>query len=225
MILANRLFERKEPDRSAKTIYIFCDGEKTEYEYFRFFQEKDSRLKVNIYKLSNGEDNSPLGLLKIAQSCFDSENQYPDYDFIQGDEIWFVMDIDHDKLNSREPQIKSVIEECNKRDGWHYAISNPCFEVWKYYHGHTKMPDASKFNTCAPWKTLLNTAFKGGFNNKLHPVFIENAIVHARAIHKEENAFPLLGCTGVYKLGESIWNLMKHKIQKVIKDNGLITNH
>ena len=74
MILTNRLFKRKLPDREAKSIYIFCEGAKREYQYFDYFKELDSRINVEIYKLHPEEDNSPLGLLKIAQKCIDANN-------------------------------------------------------------------------------------------------------------------------------------------------------
>ena len=37
MILTNRLFERQEPSKEAKSIYIFCEGVKREYQYFEYF--------------------------------------------------------------------------------------------------------------------------------------------------------------------------------------------
>ncbi len=61
MILTNRCFEREPPTREAKSIYIFCEGVKREYEYFKYFREMDSRINVEIYKLNPKEDNSPLG--------------------------------------------------------------------------------------------------------------------------------------------------------------------
>ncbi len=121
MILTNRLFKRKLPDREAKSIYIFCEGAKREYQYFDYFKELDSRINVEIYKLHPEEDNSPLGLLKIAQKCIDANNlhnPHPKYSFQHNDEVWIVIDIDKDKKNTRTPQIHTIIHECNKRADW-----------------------------------------------------------------------------------------------------------
>ncbi len=39
MILTNRLFEREQPSREARSIYIFCEGARREYQYFEYFKE------------------------------------------------------------------------------------------------------------------------------------------------------------------------------------------
>lgn len=224
MILTNRLFERREPDRTAKTIYIFCDGKVNEYKYFCYFAEKDSRLRIIVNELDAEEDNSPLGLLSIATSAFDdSESERSSkYTFIDGDEVWFVMDIDKDRDDSRGPQIREVIAACEKNEGWNYAISNPCFEVWQYYHQHTDLPKIPEIGFCKNWKTHLNSAFKGGFDNRRHPIYIENATLHAKLIYKESDGLPELARTGVYRLGESILALMKGEIDRIIMSHGLL---
>ena len=60
MILTNRLFERQAPSREAKSLYIFCEGAKREYQYFEYFREIDSRIKVEVNKLNSDDNNSPL---------------------------------------------------------------------------------------------------------------------------------------------------------------------
>ena len=69
MSITNRLFERQPPSREAKSIYIFCEGVKREYQYFKYFVEMDSRINIEPYRLHPHEDNSPLGLLNIGKSC------------------------------------------------------------------------------------------------------------------------------------------------------------
>ena len=134
MILTNRLFDREPPSRDAKSIYIFCEGAKREFQYFEYFQEMDSRINIEIYRLHPEEDNSPLGLLNIAEKCIikSEENKNPKYEFIDGDEVWIVLDTDKDKHNSREPQIEQIIKKCAERKDWNIVESNPCFEVWLY---------------------------------------------------------------------------------------------
>ena len=100
MILTNRLFEREAPIREAKSIYIFCEGGKREYQYFKYFKEMDSRINVEIYKLHPHEGNSPFGLLNIAKSCIIANKDNPNlkYSFLKNDEVWIVLDTDKDKL-------------------------------------------------------------------------------------------------------------------------------
>ena len=75
MILKNRLFERAEPTREAKSIYIFCEGARREYDYFLYFQMIDSRINVEPYKLHPHENNSPKGILDIAIKCVDGDKE------------------------------------------------------------------------------------------------------------------------------------------------------
>lgn len=45
MILKNRIFERKEPMREAKSFYIFCEGNSREPEYLLYFKEIGDAIK------------------------------------------------------------------------------------------------------------------------------------------------------------------------------------
>lgn len=117
MILPRRSFERVPPGREARSVYIFGEGSRREFDYFNYFKELDSRIKIEVYKLHPHEDNSPLGLLKIAEKCIiaSDENPNPKYDFIEGDEVWIVLDIDKDRADSRKPQIAQVKLKCDER--------------------------------------------------------------------------------------------------------------
>lgn len=78
MILPRRSFERVPPGREARSVYIFGEGSRREFDYFNYFKELDSRIKIEVYKLHPHEDNSPLGLLKIAEKNFQLMGDIPD---------------------------------------------------------------------------------------------------------------------------------------------------
>jgi len=219
MILTNRLFERVPPSREAKSIYIFCEGAKRELDYFEYFKELDSRINIEVYELHPHEDNSPLGLLKIAENCIlkSEENPNPKYNFIKGDEVWIVLDIDKDKHESREPQIQTVLERCDEIDDWCLAQSNPCFEVWLYYHTHSERPNFESSEKCTNWKQLVNDTIKGGFDSRRHPIFIETASINAKNSFQLEDDKLNIGSTDVYNLANSIIPLVSVKLKKVLK--------
>ncbi len=218
MIQTDRLFKREAPSREAKSIYIFCEGVKREYQYFKYFREMDSRINVEVYKLHPHEDNSPLGLLGIAEKCIipDLATHNPKYAFQQNDEVWIVLDTDKDKDSSRQPQIKQVRDVCRQRDGWFVAESNPCFEVWLYYHCFSAKPDIEN-HMCDDWKRLINNAIKGGFNSKRHPIYIETAQKNAEKNYLPLKGKPNTGSTEVFKLSKSILPLVKVKIKEALK--------
>lgn len=219
MILTNRLFERTAPNRDAKSIYIFCEGVKRELQYFEYFQEMDSRINIEIYKLYPEEDNSPLGLLNIAEKCIikSEENKNPKYEFIEGDEVWIVLDIDRDKYNSRVPQIKQIVQKCSQRYNWNLAQSNPCFEVWLYYHKYSEKPYFADIDKCKKWKQFVNSSIKGGFDSKRHPIYIEQASKNGESNFNLHNGKLDIGSTNVYNLANSIIPLIKQKLENALK--------
>ena len=142
MIVTNRRFKREKPSRDAKSLYIFCEGAKREYQYFKQIKKMNSRINVKVYELHPHENNSPSGLLNIAKKCIvkSENNPKPQYEFLENDEVWIVFDTDKDKNESRQPQICKVKAFCEPKKGWFVAQSNPCFEVWLYYHLSSEKP-------------------------------------------------------------------------------------
>jgi len=219
MILTNRLFIREAPSREAKSIYIFCEGIKREYQYFKFFKEMDSRINVEIYKLHPHEDNSPSGLLDIAKKCIikNKDNPNPKYSLLKNDEVWIVSDTDKDKEDSRESQLKKIREFCSKESAWFIAQSNPCFEVWLFYHLSSKKPSLKNSEDCSEWKELVNTSISGGFDSRKHTIYIEKAILNAENNFNSDNNIPTAGCTEVFKLSKNIFVLVEQKVAAVLK--------
>jgi len=220
MILTNRRFEREAPAREAKSIYIFCEGAKREYQYFEYFKEMDSRINVEVYQLHPHEDNSPLGLLSIAKKCIilNDKNPKPKYTFQKNDEVWIVLDTDKDKNESRKPQIETILREIDELDNWNLIQSNPCFEVWLYYHLHKEKPVFEENKYCASWKKIVNESIKGGFDSRRHPIYIESATRNAENNFALDNSKLIIGSTEVFNLSKSILPLIRLKLQKVLNE-------
>lgn len=214
MILTNRLFERQAPSREAKSLYIFCEGAKREYQYFEYFREIDSRIKVEVNKLNPDENNSPKGLYDLAVSSFSGNK--PKFTLQENDEVWIVIDTDPDKSNSREEQIKEIKEVCQSKDNWFVVESNPCFEVWLYFHQNEKIEEFESDDICKSWKQKVNESYDGGFDSRRHPIFIEEAIQNAERNFDSDNSNrPLKGSTEVYLLAKSMFAVIKNKIRAV----------
>lgn len=212
MILTNRLFEREAPSREAKCIYIFCEGRDREYKYFKYFQGIDSRINVEVHELNSDENNSPKGLFELAENSFGGEK--PKFTIQENDEVWIVLDTDPDKLNSREEQIKNIKEVCKRKDNWFVVESNPCFEVWLFFHQNKRYEKFEFDDFCKSWKQKVNEIFGGGFDSRKHPIFIEEAIKNAQGSYlSNENGRPLKGSSEVYLLAQSIYSVIKNKIR------------
>jgi len=221
MILKSWLFERQLPTREAKSLFIFCEGRKREYQYFHYFKEIDSRINIEIYKLDSTENNSPNGLLEIAQKSIKSkDNKHPKYDFHEEiDEVWLVFDTDKDNFNSREKQISNIYSKCEKMKNWFAVQSNPCFEVWLYYHSKETIPKIHDIEKCSNWKELVDRIFSGGFDSRKHPILLNTAITNSKTNFKKNNHQLEIGTTEVFLLGESINNIVSDKIKKTFSQN------
>lgn len=216
MIITRRLFERRPPSREAKIIYIFCEGAKRELAYFQYFKEMDSRINLEIYELDAHEDNSPLGLLQIAKNCIlvTDDNPEPKYNLQNQDEVWIVLDSDPDQGNSRTPQISAIKSEIESHDRWSLVESNPCFEVWLYYHGQAEFADFEGMEACKSWKQKVNSLLAGGFDSRKHPIHIADATANAKAnFLLDEGGNLKIGSTEIYRLSESMLRLLGDRIR------------
>ncbi len=123
------------------------------------------------------------------------------------DDLWFVMDIDR----WSEEQIRVIASYCEKYSNWHIVLSNPCFEVWLYFHKKSNI-ETSSSNSCNEFKHEISTLEKGGYHPlKFIPNFID-AINNAKAADSNKDHFlPNIKVSKVYQLGEAMINVITKK--------------
>ena len=63
MILRNRLYERKEPDRDATLCIVYREGSKREPQYFQYFKGLSTRIILEVVEADSQGDNSPSGCI------------------------------------------------------------------------------------------------------------------------------------------------------------------
>lgn len=200
-LLSKRVYVKKEPFRDALIYIIVCEGEKREPEYFRFFDGLTSQLKVLIVASQKGK-SAPNHLIENAEE-FENKLITDDGDY----ELWFVLDID--RLNNHLHVINSAL-----KSQWHIALSNPCFEVWLYYHFSHIKPSMSESSKCSTWKSLVNNVITGGFNSNHHPTYLFDAVSNSRSNYSEQGYIPNIGCSQLHILGEKILNLTANILNK-----------
>ncbi len=115
---------RQEGSRPTNTIWIFCEGEKTEKNYFRKLKirRRISRFNVQVIPSENRDAVGIVGYTKKTK-----EKNPADYK--PGDLIYCVFDRDANKNNALE-KAKSLA----KNKGFQIIFSNPCFEYWILCH-------------------------------------------------------------------------------------------
>lgn len=196
-------YEKKAPFRDAFLFIIVCEGTNREPDYFRFFDGMSSRVKVVPVVSAIG--GAPRLLIDVATAKV-QELEASD----ETDRLWFVIDTDR----WRE-QLHEIRQECEQQPHWQVAQSNPCFEVWLYFHAKAQLPVLPNIGQCNNWKPHLPTVIQGGFNPDFHPIAIETAIVNAKAAYQATGYFPDPGSTQLWELGEELLPLIKKELDQL----------
>ncbi|MCR4734659.1 MAG: RloB family protein [Treponema sp.] len=193
-------YSRQEPSRSSSKLYIYCEGSKREYDYFKYFVNRISNIDIIPIKSKNGKTD-PLKLKESALNDFEPTESIPKYvlDKEQGDEIWFVFDTD--QWGEKIVDLRSF---CEQKDAWFVAQSNPCFEIWLYYHFYVQKPVAEDVAKFESMKAFVDNQIPGGFDCRKMPKMIDTAINNSKGLFTQENGQPSLYCTEVFKIGEII---------------------
>ena len=237
MIERRRDYGKKEPSRDAHKIYLMCEDSVTGgVKYFEFFEGLSSNLKVITIPSSDGKTD-PVKLKESAERILkDSKDKqiedvnncdengetvyYVDYE--NGDTVWFVIDTDKfEELNKIQP-LRDFCNEKNdaipiklKYKAWNVAQSNPCFEIWLYYHLMKTPPkdyDANKEN----FKTYFNRFFSNEFSFDRHPVYLQDAIQNAKTNFKTDKDGKItMFSTEMHLLGTEILGFVKRDLGKL----------
>ena len=109
----------------------------------------------------------------------------------------------------------TIRQQCAQHQNWKVAQSNPCFEVWLYFHAKSQLPDIDRIDQCSSWKPYLPKVIKGGFNHDYHPVSIETATRNSKASYQETGYFPDVGSTQLWQLAEELLPLIKIELEKL----------
>ena len=225
MIQRRRDYGKREPSRDAHKIYLVCEGKGTEPDYFRFFEGLSSNLQVITIPPADGSD--PIKLMKRAQEVLLGDNRQYTVECEHGDTVWFIIDTDSWE---KEGKIKPLRDFCQEQNGiiwdkfnemraypvWNVAQSNPCFEIWLYYHFYDNKPDKEAVEGCASFKEYVHKAIAGGFNYEKDPVRLGAAITNAMAnFQLEKNGNLSLYSTEMYLPGREILGFVKSELDKL----------
>ena len=189
--------------RDYRLFAIACEGGKREPDYFQLLESLSHRITIDIIedkvtdiemKTKYETKSAPKWLLDRAVKYIEKEG------LIDEDELWFVMDIDKWKIE----QIREIAELCKNNPNWNIAISNPCYEIWLYFHMSSTIPKEVKGN-CKKAKYKLATLTSNGYNKDEYILNIKDAIKNSKNADSDKNHFlPKKGETKVYLLAESL---------------------
>ena len=189
--------------RDYKVFAIACEGGVREPQYFNLFQYLSPKIKVDVIenyvpdnemKRKYENKSAPKWVLDRAVRYIEKEG------LLDEDDLWFVIDVDRWSME----QLKELADYCEKYPNWHIAISNPCFEVWLYFHKKMNINDSTSIN-CEQFKLEISTFEKGGYHPYKFLPHFQDAIENAKAVDVTPTHFmPNPKQTKVYQLGEAI---------------------
>src|SRR5574344_907066 len=211
-LVRSRRYERQEPLRDSRKIYIYCEGNKREFDYFRFFCGLSSNVNIIPIPSMDGKTD-PEKLMEAAQEEFGINSDVsPKFtlDVSQQDNVWFV--IDTDSWGSKITDLRNFCKSQNAgldNEAWYVSQSNPSFEIWLYYHKFSEKPVKNDVDKYSSIKEFVDAQIPGGFDSRKHPAMIEVAIQNAKATYEEENQVLKLYSTEVFKLGQVILPFVK----------------
>ncbi|MBC7488392.1 MAG: RloB domain-containing protein [Cytophagaceae bacterium] len=212
-----KVYEKVEANKDAKKIYIFCEGEQTEINYFKYFQGFSSNINIIPIPNDNGKSD-PLKLKENAELLFFGNTTTSSkfkLSIEYNDEVWFVIDTDKWNEGNKIQQLKDFCKANNTIENrWFWAQSNPCFELWLYYHFHETKPIETDVAQCASFKEYLNSKVKGGFDARSMPIEIQSAMTNSLTNFETENDQPKLFSTEVHNLGQIIIPFVADQLAK-----------
>ena len=119
--------------------------------------------------------------------------------------------------SQKNTAIPQEYDEIKAYSAWNVAQSNPCFEIWLYYHFYENKPVSDEVAKHASFKEYVNNTISGGFNFEKDPVRLETAIEHAEKNFQQDKDSKLLDYSSeVYILGKEIDGFVKAEIAKLV---------
>ena len=225
MITRIKYYEKQAPSRDARKVYIVCEGKGSEPDYFGFFEGLSTNLQLIIIPPEEGTD--PLKLMALAKREFIGETSRFSVDYMANDSIWFVVDTDtweeegkiarlRDFCSSQNGRITEKYSEIKSYKAWNVVQSNPCFEIWLYYHFYDRKPLLEDVESYTTFKEFVNASISGGFNFQHDPVRLQDAIANSRqTIGDATDGTPVQFTTEVYQLGEVILPFVRRDLERL----------
>ena len=225
MIPRRRDYDKREPSRDAHKIYLVCEGKGTEPDYFKFFEGLSSNLQVITIPPADGSD--PFKLMELAKKDLIGPARKYTVECEHGDTVWFIIDTDtwekegkikplRDFCQAQNYAIKVERDDMKQYPVFNVAQSNPCFEIWLYYHFYDNKPDKEAVQGCASFKEFVHKAIAGGFNFEKDPARLETAISNTEAnFQLDKNGKLSVYSSEMSKPGREILGFVKAELDKL----------
>lgn len=124
-------YEKSASYADPSIVFIISGGAVKERKYFsRLMNHESERIRL-VFISKEGQGLVPSQMQLEVEEALEEEC-FEDYDhnlihYWDGDRIYLVTDVDE-----FEHSLEKLIKQADSRFSW--IVSNPCFEIWLYYH-------------------------------------------------------------------------------------------
>lgn len=215
MLSRTKIYHKVEAEKDVKKIYIFCEGDR-EVNYFTYFEGFSSNIDIIPIPNDNGKSD-PKKLYEDAIHKFYGNNEEkPKLSFRAefNDEVWFVIDTDRWNEGGK---IESLRANCLEQPNWNVCQSNPCFELWLYFHFHQSKPLENEIKKFDSFKMFVDSKITGGFDHRKHPIMFQEAIANSENNFDVKNNQPIFLSTEVHILAKSILPFIKEIVDHCLQ--------
>lgn len=147
-------------------------------------------------------------------------------DYAQHDRVWFVVDTDtwekEGKIaplrkfcQDRNDEIQEKYDEVKTYSAWNVAQSNPCFEIWLYYHFYEEKPLDENVEPCPSFKDFVGKSIAGGYDYGRDQIYLSDAIRNAESNFSEDKGSPALYTSEMFRLGKEIYGFVSVDLEKL----------
>ena len=165
-----REFTRAVGTRNYRKLFVIAvEGIKTEPQYFAFFNNPQSVIRVKCLR-GKTASSSPEHVLKLMKDYLKKENLKAD------DEAWLIVDRDQ----WLEEQLALLYKWSLQNNNHHFALSNPKFEYWLLLHFEDGASIESSNDCSNRLKRYLKRYDKGIEANKITLPRIKEAVRRAK---------------------------------------------
>jgi len=192
-----RGFRRQvEFEERNRFIVIAMEGAETEPRYFKEFRApREGKIQIKLVSNPNHKSR-PAEVLERLEHYFRRNG-------ISGDEGWIVIDRDA----WPEEELNDVHHRARKAN-FSVALSNPCFELWLYFHLRDPCPFNDRHHCQRQLADILEDYrpdSKGSYDVSQLLVGLDRAIERGRNVDSEsQDTWPRRQATRVYRLVERL---------------------
>ncbi len=201
----NSRYTKPEAFKIPQALFIiYSGGTDREKDYFSLIEKNTELFPFIRIAFHADPDFDKGGKPSIVRFAAEKTKEYQESASKENTDHYFLItDVDH-----FEQFLPAMQQEC-KASNIELIISNSCFEVWLYYAEKSNRPldfviPQNKLEISSAFKTWANTQIKGGLKPTKAIFNIVRNIANAKNNYVEENGFPTLFSTQMFRLAEQM---------------------